>query len=166
MTEVLDLNDERATSHEMNAAKRKEIRNPLQRGTFNVVLKEDISRDSSVVPERVFMAIKSTKDDLTKFKARYDVGGHGDKLMDLMVHYSCTLEPNSIRLLLSFDAMSHFDFWTSDLRQTYLKSAIPLNREIFIRKPVPEFYLHQNNIFCFWSPYTAFETLVISGTVL
>lgn len=61
MTQVLDLNDEREYSHEMTTAKRKELRNLLQRGTFKVVLKEDLPKDVNVVPERFVLEIMSKK---------------------------------------------------------------------------------------------------------
>ena len=53
----------------MDADKRKEIRNLLDRGTFKDILREDIPSDGNVLPGRFDLAIKSTEDGEIKFKA-------------------------------------------------------------------------------------------------
>lgn len=141
LTEVLDPRDERTSLPEMTEAKKTEIRSLLDRGTFKVILKEDIPPDGNVLPGRFVLAIKSTEDGEVKFKARYVIGGHRDRLKNMMVHSVQTLQPSSIRLLLALAAMHGFDVWTSDVRQAYLQSAVPLMRDIYIRDTVPEFEL-------------------------
>lgn len=96
-TEIIDENDERATSPEMNEAKNKESNALLERGTFKVILKEEITPDGNVLPGRFVLAIKSTADVKVNYKARYVNRGHKDKLKDLMDHSSTTLQPQSFR---------------------------------------------------------------------
>ncbi len=61
-----------------------------------------------------------------------------------MVHTASTLQPQSIRLQLALSAMHGFDIWTSDVHQSYLQSAAPLARDIFIDKLAPKFKLEQH----------------------
>eukprot|EP00171_Calliarthron_tuberculosum_P023324 IDg23324t1 len=108
ITEVINNYDPRASCKEMSEAKRKEIRGLLERGTFKVILKEDVPADANVLPGRLILAIKSTEDGQIKFKARYVIGGHRDKMKNLMVHSAITLQPSSIRLILAIAAIHGF----------------------------------------------------------
>ena len=138
LTEIITRGDPRAYTPEMPAAKKADIKNLLERGTFKVILKEELPPDGNIFPGRFVLAIKSTDDGKVKYKATYVIGGHRDKYKDFMVHSTSTLQPQSIRLLLALAAVFDFDIWTSDVRQAYLQSAEPLAGDIFIRSPVKE----------------------------
>ena len=69
------------------------------------------------------------------------IGGHRDKLKKLMVHSSQTLQPSSIRLLLTIAAAHQFEVWISDIRQAFLESADPLSRDVYLMDLPPQFEL-------------------------
>lgn len=85
----------------MTDAIRALVKGLLQRGTFKIILREEIPPDGNVMPGRFFLAIKSTEDGEVKFKERYVIGGHREKQKNVMVHTSRTMQPASIRLLLA-----------------------------------------------------------------
>ena len=101
MREILSDNDPRSQSERMNEAKRKGIREILRRGTFTAVLTEEIPSDANVIPGRFVLDIKSNIDGEIKYKVRFVVGGHRDKLKEFMVHSSQTLQPKYIRMLFA-----------------------------------------------------------------
>lgn len=103
----------------MTNAKKKEILVLfLERRTFKLIIREEAPNDSNILRGRFFLAVKSTEDGQIKFRARYVIVGHRDKLKNLMVRSAITFQPQSIRLLLKFSALHDFDVWTSDVTKT------------------------------------------------
>lgn len=141
LTEILHPTDLRASSPEMNEAKKAKIKGLLKRGTFKIILKRDVPKNGNILPGRFVLAIKSLVDRKIKFKARYVIGGHRDKLREYLIHSSNSTQPQSVRILLSLAALLDFELWGDDVKQAYLQSMKKLNREIFIYEAVPDFEL-------------------------
>ena len=91
LTEILNGDDSREYSKQMDKAKREEIKSFVDRGTFKVILTEYALKDGNVLHGRFVLAIKSSEDGETKYKARYVTGGHRDRLKHMMVHTTSTL---------------------------------------------------------------------------
>ena len=96
LTEIITRGDPRAYSPEMIAAKKAAIKNLLERGTFKVILKEELPPDGNILPGRFVLSINSTDDGEIMYKARYVIGCHRDKCKDFMEHSIFTLQPKSI----------------------------------------------------------------------
>ena len=125
----------------MKAGIAKEEKLSMDAGTFKIILLEEIPPDAKILPGRFVLAIKSTKNNQIKYKARFVIGGHRDNLKQLMVHNTPILQPQFIRLLLALAVSHGFDTWTSDVIQVFFQSAVSLLRDIFLTKDIPEFDL-------------------------
>ena len=60
--------------------------------------------------------MENWRDGQVMFKARYVIGGHRNRMKDMMVHSATSLQPQSIRLLLALAAMFGFNIRTADVR--------------------------------------------------
>lgn len=141
VTEVLSEKDPRASDSKMNEAKRKEIRGLIERGSFRVILREDIPEGANRLRARYVLAIKDAGTDKEVWKARYIVQGHRDLERDVLVRRSTTLQQRGVRLIMAMAAIHGFKLWTTDVAQAYLQSQGQLGREIFIDNPAKEFEL-------------------------
>lgn len=109
LTEIIIEEDRRASSYEIGDAEKAEIRNPLARETFKVVIKEDTPINANVVLGRLVLAINYSEDDKVKFQACYVAGGHRNRYKNVMVHSATTLQPHSDRLSLAIGGIFGFD---------------------------------------------------------
>lgn len=109
LTEIILADELRAQHKEMTEAKRKEATDVLRRGAFAAVLTEEIPVNANVIPGRFVLAIKSNLDGRIKYKTRFFVGGHCDRLEDFMHHSRQALQPQSIRMILAIEIKFEFD---------------------------------------------------------
>ena len=78
VTEIIDKDDPRASSVEMRRAVMSQMRDLLKRGTFKIMLDEELRDWANALTARFVLAIKSNADGEIKYKARYVIGDHRD----------------------------------------------------------------------------------------
>jgi hypothetical protein len=104
----------------------------LKRGTFEIVLRDDIPQNTTVLKGRFFLVVKhkDTKGEL--FKARYVVQGFADPLMKQAVHNSPNLRQDISRLILAMASVLGFETRTLDISMAFLLATSTNMREQYL----------------------------------
>ena len=142
-TEVLTPGDPRADSPEFQEAIQKEISGLIEKGVYEIVLKEDIDPKANILGGRFVLTVKNKDTDKELYKARFVAQGHRDKEKHMLVHASTNLRQRSIRMIACIAALFGFRIWTQDVTQAYLQSATM--RDVYIR-PTKEFKLDEGQL--------------------
>ena len=144
MTEVIKSSDPRATSPEMEEAIASEIRDLTDRNAFSIIRLSDLPPKANLLPARFVLVIKTSAEGATRYKARYVIGGHRDRLKLYIVHDSQTVHASSVRIVVCLAAIFGFEIWSSDVKLAYLQSSEPMTRRVFIKNPAPQFGLEED----------------------
>ncbi len=120
ITDVLHHYDPRMRSEQSDRARRQEIENLVRRGTWELVLEEDVPPGSKIISGSFVIAVKDVETDKPIFKARSIAHGHRDAGKHNLVHDSTNVRQSSIRMLIAPAAIMGFDIWTENISQTHL----------------------------------------------
>jgi hypothetical protein len=115
ITEVITKKDPRYHSPEVQAAMKKEIEGIVDKGTWAVTIRFDLSRGANVLSGRFVITIKDIGTERERYKARFVVQGHRDKDKTSMVHHSTTAKQHSTRLLIGLAAIFGCRICTHDV---------------------------------------------------
>lgn len=110
-----------------------EIAGLIEKGTFRLVMKEELDPNPNIVPSRFAIALKHSETADVKFKAEFVLGSQRDKAKSTLVHIAVNLRQSSIRLLVSMAMISGFDVCSLDVNQVYLQSASQMKRKVYIK---------------------------------
>ena len=108
----------------------------LERGTFRVILKEDISNDANFLGARFILVIKSNVDGKIKFKVMYVIGGHHGRFEAFMVHAFQKIHPLYVLEMLALATNLGFDVWSTDVTQAHRQPAEPLFTTDLNKEPI------------------------------
>jgi hypothetical protein len=116
VTEVICNGDHRERL--LEDAKKKEVAGLIRRGTWKVVLKEDIEPDANIIMSgRFVLSIKNSGTDEEMLKARFVAQGYRDKAKNSLVHDEALARQSSARLLVGLAAVLGFRMYSTDVQQ-------------------------------------------------
>lgn len=119
---TLDSEDNYFKGQEMTEAKISEIRGLMARSSFRFVLNGKVPPDTSVLPQRFSLPLKSSRDRKITNKARYVIGIHRVNIKHSVPLIHDLTEPICAS---SSGFFSHSRLWTLDCR--HHKSIPPVN---------------------------------------
>lgn len=108
-------------SQEILAAKEREIKGSIGRGTHKIVSKKKVPIDASVRPSCLVFAVKENNVELTH-KARMSFGGHRVPMKCFVVYSSQNSQSSTIRLALLVAVNQRFDVWFGNVCQAFQQS--------------------------------------------
>ena len=118
---------------------------------------------ANALTARFVLAIKSNADGQVKYKARYVIGGHRDRLKQYLVHGAQALQASSARLILAIAAIYDLAVWSCDVKLAYLQSAEPLTDASSSKTRHPSLNWNPTSVSNSYAPCTASVTLATCG---
>jgi Reverse transcriptase (RNA-dependent DNA polymerase) len=112
-----------------------EIQCLLDRGTFLLVLADDVPKGANILGSRIVLALKNFDTIDESMKARLVRQGCGDREGPKIVREAPTVAHFTVRLLISISVLMGWMLWSKDARQAFLQSRSGLSRRIYARLP-------------------------------
>jgi Reverse transcriptase (RNA-dependent DNA polymerase) len=113
-------------------AKKIELQQLLDRGTFTPVLKNKVPLDAVILQTKWILVVKNPGSTDELFKARLVVLGHRDPMKGKIVNEAPTLRSISIRLILSVACSKNWTLFSRDVKGAFLQSNNIL-RKVFVQ---------------------------------
>jgi Reverse transcriptase (RNA-dependent DNA polymerase) len=116
----------------MKAAKLAEMKGLLDKGVFEIVLRDDIPPGANTLSDRYVLAIKDGGTSKERYKARFVVQGHKVLEKKAIVHDASAVSQRGIRLVFALAAIFGWKLWTEDVRQAFIQTAGTLLRNVYL----------------------------------
>jgi Reverse transcriptase (RNA-dependent DNA polymerase) len=104
------------------AAKQKKIQGLIERGTWKVVVQDEMPENPNIMGGRFVLTIKDSGTSKEIHKARYVVQSFRDKKKTSLVHEAPTSKQQSAKLLIGLAAIFGYRIFSTDVTQAYLQA--------------------------------------------
>jgi hypothetical protein len=135
VTEVINSDHPAYNKEAAQVAITEEIQGLMDRGTFDIVVRNKLPVDSNIMGSRIVLALKNYKTSEECVNARLVIQGCGDRHGSSIVTDASTVSHFSVRVLLSISVLMKWKVWSKDARQALLQSEANISRNVYARLP-------------------------------
>jgi hypothetical protein len=130
LTEIIRKGDVREKL--FDDAKKKEIAGLIRRGTWKIVLREELEPGENIMTGRFVLSIKNANTQEEMLKARFVCQEYRDRAKTSLVHDTALARQSGARVLIELAAVFGFRLCSTDEQQAYLQSSSELMRDVYI----------------------------------
>lgn len=106
----------------MEIPKAIEMKGLIDKGTLMVVDRKEVGKNANILGGRLVLDIKGVEKAQTDYKTRFVVQGHDDRYKKMLVNKASTTSQQSIRVLVTINAVFGYEIWAKDVSQDYLQA--------------------------------------------
>lgn len=132
ITKIIPDEDPRSWTAAFKIVEQEEIQRLLFKNVFKIAKKSRVTHGADTIRGQFVSATKNVNTNEEKYKDQFVVQGRTDSERNMIVHASNKIRHQTMRIIVSVDAICRVNLWTKHVSQAYLRSHSKLSRDIYV----------------------------------